>query len=225
MQTHAELSIYTMKPDIIVLFKFQGRIMFFVNVKSPEHEHDNNRKNAVHDSKNVASQIWSYLYSMKALGVKHPMGAIMTYNRLSLVSLDDLSACEEHKVKVEITRKVLASDTVIAVTGVPEGMEECIGWKSSPSKDAMSLTEMTQRKREQMDLDIFQDEEPAPVTREVYRSRVVYEKGMVFPSLVQALHIAYQYAKETSVTKVLRLENGEDIGGCLVFYVGPASFD
>jgi hypothetical protein len=76
-----------------------------------------------------------------------------------------------------------------------------------------------------MDIDLFQDKEPASVTRELYRSRIVYEKRMVFPSLVQALHIAYQYAKETSVTEVLRLENGEDIGGRLVFYVGPSSFD
>jgi hypothetical protein len=68
-------------------------------------------KIAVHGSNKVAGQIWSYLYAMKASGVKHPMGAIMTYNRLSVISLDDLSASKEHKVKVEKTRDVLASDS------------------------------------------------------------------------------------------------------------------
>ena len=75
--------------------------MFVVEVKSPEHEDDDQKKNAVFGSRNVAGQIWSYLCAMRASGVKVPMGAIMTYNRIAIVTLKDLSTHKGHLEKVQ----------------------------------------------------------------------------------------------------------------------------
>ena len=232
-QTHLEVSIYLLKPDIILVLKYGGRIMFVVEVKSPEHEDDDRKKNAVYGSQKVAGQIWSYLYAMRASGVKAPMGAIMTYNRIAIVTLDDLSEDEVHLKKVEKTREVLRAGKVPEVFSEKKESEDCSTRKESPMKATKPFVEITLRNDDEMKRNVYidgNDEEDddevelTQVRREVYRSKV-FEKEEVFPCLVQALHIAYQYAVDAPKTELVNVRNCDPIGERLVFYVGPSSFD
>ena len=87
---HLEVSIYTMRPDIIIVLRRSGKIFFAIEVKTPE-LHDSE----VFGSRSVAGQIVSYLLAMKALGNPCPMGAIMTYNKIVLVTLKDFFATSD----------------------------------------------------------------------------------------------------------------------------------
>jgi hypothetical protein len=100
VMSHLEISIYTMKPDIMLVLQRQGLIVFVVEVKSPEAN-----GNEVFTSNAVAGQVWSYLYAMRASGVEVPMGAIMTFKKMVLVTLDDYSSDEDHLAKVKKTGK------------------------------------------------------------------------------------------------------------------------
>ena len=90
VNAHLEVSIYTMRRDNIIVLRRSGKIFFAIKVKTPElHESE------VFGSKSVAGQIASYLLAMKALGNPCPMGAIMTYNKIVLVTLEDFFATSD----------------------------------------------------------------------------------------------------------------------------------
>ncbi|KAG7339713.1 hypothetical protein IV203_025240 [Nitzschia inconspicua] len=232
VKSHLEISIYMMKPDIVLVLKIEGRILFVVEVKSPEHGTHN-----VFNNRSVGGQIWSYLNCMKSSGVRVPMGAIMTYHKIAIVSLDDYSKDEQHLLKVVRTKDILSTGKAITIPPIVEQVK-CEERKKSPTKIVRHFTQENSEYTEEVTSDFNvgsngtiahesgNDEfQGLPMERTVYSSKV-YEGGDVFPCLLQALHLAYQYAGESSDTsKILRINNGEAMGNRLVFKVGPFSFD
>ena len=217
VRSHLEISIYLMKPDIVLVLRHEGRIMFAIEVKSPEVKRDE-----VFGSKQVGGQIWSYLYAMKAAGDEHPMGAIMTYKKIVLVTLDDLSNDETHAERVATTQRALSTD--LAQQPQQEKKEEaCHERRTTPEKKPKPVSESNSEYNKEMREEVYEEES---LDRQVYYSRV-HEEGEVFPCLLQALHIAFQKATQcsTGMTHLPRVTHGESLGRRLVFKVGESSFD
>jgi hypothetical protein len=106
LESHVEVAMYSMIPDVVVV-KVKGSIIFTVEVESLEIVEDE-----VFSSKTVAGQIWLYLQCMRQHGCERPLGAIMTYNKIRLVSLDDLWGDDgaEHKKCVDGAQSALKSN-------------------------------------------------------------------------------------------------------------------
>ncbi|KAG7372596.1 hypothetical protein IV203_018739 [Nitzschia inconspicua] len=223
--TQLDTTPYMMTHDLVWLIKFEGRTMFVVEVKSPEHG-----ENQVFGDPSVGGQMWSYLNGMKASGMTVPMGAIMTYHKIAIVSLEDCSTDQGHSLKVVKTKDALSSGKAGKALHSYEELQ-CEERKENPKKVVPPLTEDMQEDTEKV-----KSEEGAgtnagddkirdlPRERILYSSKV-YECEKVFPCLLQALHLAYQYARETSAAPILRINNGEAIGNRLAFKVGPLSLD
>ena len=86
---------------MVVVLKREGRMFFAIMVKSPGKEDE------VFKSENPSGQLWSYLYAMKQLGIEQPMGAIMTYDKMVQVTLDDCGTDERHMSAVSYTHLTL----------------------------------------------------------------------------------------------------------------------
>jgi hypothetical protein len=98
-----ESTIYILRPDMVMVLKHTGRIFFVIEVKSP------GKGDEVFGSENAGGQIWSYLHAMKQLGNDLPMGAIMTYSKIALVTLEDCGADEAHKSLLQHTSTALST--------------------------------------------------------------------------------------------------------------------
>mmetsp|Transcript_35862 Transcript_35862/g.74590 ORF Transcript_35862/g.74590 Transcript_35862/m.74590 type:complete len:739 (-) Transcript_35862:1458-3674(-) len=226
VRSHLEISIYLMKPDIVLVLRRGGRIFFAIEVKSPE-----TPKQKVFTSKHVGGQIWSYLYAMKAAGDEQPMGAIMTFDKIALVTLDDYSDDEQHRKAVTAAQDALSTGTAIKL-GPEEPDRSCEERDDSPVKTGKSVSstnrDYEETKREILDKkEVTRNEEiwdkEEEVTRNVYYSKV-HEKGNVFPCLLQALHIAYHKATGKCSPYIPCISDGEKIGRRLSFKVGQHSF-
>ena len=64
-----EISIFLMKPDIVVVLRIKGKIIFAVEVKSPDARYGNHN-DQVFTSENTSGQIWSYLLAMRSTGIQ-----------------------------------------------------------------------------------------------------------------------------------------------------------
>ncbi|KAG7343436.1 hypothetical protein IV203_021381 [Nitzschia inconspicua] len=203
--TQLDTTPYMMTHDLVWLIKFEGRTMFVVEVKSPEHG-----ENQVFDDPSVGGQMWSYLNGMKASGMTVPMGAIMTYHKIAIVSLEDCSNDQGHLLKVVKTKDALSSGKAGKVPPLTEDMQE--DTEKVKSEEGAGIHAGYDKIRD------------SPRERILYSSKV-YECEKVFPCLLQALHLAYQYARDSSAAPILRINNGEAIGNRLAFKVGPLSLD
>ena len=219
VRSHLEISIYTMRPDILLVLRRQGRIFFVVEVKSPEVRNIDN----VFRSPNVAGQIWSYMSAMKAMGDKQPMGAVMTYNKISLVTLDDLSNDEAHKTAVQKAKDQLRSDFCPNIITTKEAEPDCQNRTSTPDRKSHYKTA---GKREQDDeaCGTTGDEQEEIVPAVVYSTKP-YEGKLVFPCLLQALHIAYQKTTDGNCEIVPRISHNDALGRRLVFKVSRCGFN
>jgi hypothetical protein len=96
LNNHVEVALYGIILDVIVL-RVYGRVMFFVEVKYP----DGPDKTTVFTSEPVAVQVHSYLMAMLQHGNERPTGALMTYEKMCLVSLKDMKEDAARKTLVE----------------------------------------------------------------------------------------------------------------------------
>ena len=234
VKSHLEISIYMMKPDIMIVLEFEGRVMFVVEVKSPAHKETEGDIDIVFDSEHVGGQIWSYLYAMKASGVEVPMGAIMTYEKIALVTLDDLSGIQGHGDLLAQTKEVLKTgeQPVHVISQEHKACTERTSSDESPVKKGRNLACISVEHKNAMTATSSGNDGDSgenlvkyeQLDREVFRSKV-YEKEEVFPCLLQALYIAFYNAKKLPSREVTVLSRGDGFGERLVFMVGPDSFD
>ena len=234
VKSHMEISIYMMKPDIMIVLEFEGRVMFVVEVKSPAHKETEGDIDIVFDSEHVGGQIWSYLYAMKASGVEVPMGAIMTYEKIALVALHDLSEIRGHGDLLAQAKEVLKTGEQ-PDHGMSQKEKACTERTSSdesPVKEDRNLAYINgEHKKAMTDTSSGNDGDSGEklvkykqLDRKVFRSKV-YEKGEVFPCLLQALYIAFCNAKKLPSREVTVLSPGDEFRERLVFMLGPDSFD
>lgn len=217
--THLEFSIYMMKPDIVIVIRYRGRVIFAVEVKSPELEEENSVK--VFENGKAVGQLWSYLYAMKQSGNPCPVGAIMTYNKIRIVALEDYTngkQDEGYKNIIDQARDCLSSGTS-PKRKPAEKVVDCHDRKKSPVKETKHFHESNRV------LADFADElKGHTVGRDVYCSRVHVE-GEVFPCLLQAIEIAFRSVQAAESEKAVCLNKDDPIGGRLLFELGETSFD
>jgi hypothetical protein len=203
---HLEITLYTLRPDMVVVLRHEGRMIFVIEVKSP------GKENEVFSSENTGGQIWSYLHAMKQLGNDLPMGAIMTYNKIALVTLEDCGTNEAHKELLQHTSEVLSTG-IIPERKAPANKIDCKAPRVSPIRHhkKISDTVLTQKAASEFDENI--------VIRDIFYSKV-YKDGEVFPSLLQALEMAYHRCKDIHILKDLPgVHAGDNLGQRLFFKV------
>ena len=211
LKSHLEVTLYSMIPDIIVI-EYRGCPLFPIEIKSPEL-----KKGQVFMSRNVHGQIWIYLMILKQLGRKNPIGAIMTYNKIRLVSLSDLGRRDEGRSELlERCKNSLSSGTVM-----PHPIEEKPAKEyPSPVKKEIRLNKVNKRSEHES----FKDNEDTDIHAEVYVSPV-HEGGLVFPSLISGILVAYEDCDTTSMANELPVvEAGDDLGRRLFVRATEESF-
>jgi hypothetical protein len=198
---------------MVVLLEHDGRIIFVIEVKSP------GKDDEVFSSENAEGQIWSYLYAMKQLGNGLPMGAIMTHNKIALVTLEDCGADEAHKQLWEHTSTMLSTG-IIQEKKPPAKDPGCKHRKVSPLRVLKRINETvaTQPGASEMEF------EETEVSRDIFYSKI-FEDGEVFPSLAQALEMAHERCKTLDILKNLPMvHNYDDLGKRLFFKVEEAGY-
>eukprot|EP00529_Nitzschia_sp_RCC80_P013790 CAMPEP_0113444916 /NCGR_PEP_ID=MMETSP0014_2-20120614/2916_1 /TAXON_ID=2857 /ORGANISM="Nitzschia sp." /LENGTH=758 /DNA_ID=CAMNT_0000335949 /DNA_START=55 /DNA_END=2331 /DNA_ORIENTATION=+ /assembly_acc=CAM_ASM_000159 len=226
-----EISIYTMRPDIILVLRRQGKIFFVIEVKSPELE-----EGAVFQNQNVAGQISSYLLAVRAMGDPCPMGAIMTFNKIALVTLGDYSENESFAKAMSQSKELLSSDGGLPLESTSRGEQTCASRDATPIKTIRFVQDQKTSadvKHERLTLlqsesknidgdDNRDDDEDEVVNMEAHISEVKKD-GDVFPFLLQAILVAY--LKGTEVTDVVAgIGDDEDLGQRLAFKISAESF-
>ena len=194
-----ENSFYSLIPDMVVV-EVDGRIVFVIEVKCPEIE-----EGEVFKSAKVGGQIWLYLMAMKQHGCERPMGAIMTFNQICLVSLEDLGAYDHHKTLLQevesLDHELKIIDTPVAPNKPPV----------SPSSKSQNVT--------------------APLQEDVVHSPVVYYSEVyggntVFAALLQGILVAYLDTSTQDIVQNLPTVNhGQNLGGRLFARIGAYPLD
>ena len=226
VDTQMELSMYLMQRDIVILVKNrEGRVFFSVQAKSPE---VNDKK--VFGNEMVAGQMWSYLNAMKAAGNPRPIGAIMTYNKISIVTLGDYTKNEQgeedgkHKTRIQMAKQCLSTGrSPRREEGLTkEAKEKYESKKESPIKPSEDFHKTNREDNEEtmQQQELWEKE----VERNLYCSRV-HEKGEVFPCLLQAIDIAYRAIYDVDAKQVVCATAKAPIGERLVFKLGEDSID
>ena len=219
VQARTELSIYMMKPDITVVLQYAGVQFYTIEVKSP----DPSGGNKVFESEATAGQKWSYQLGAKQLGIEQPMGAIMTYNKLVLVTLEeDFADTPKHKEIVEFATNQLRTGKIPDLQKNGEGSQEaCWERQSSPIRKPTSVSAKVKRQQ-----DAASKAGDMSIVRQVFYSQI-YEAGAVFPALLQSLLIAYLRCKscEAPPKQVLSVAHNDDLGSRLFFKISECAFD
>jgi hypothetical protein len=143
LREHVEVALYGIIPDVIVV-RVRGRVVFFVEVKCPDVPDTSNKKTTVFTSKYVAGQVHSYLMAMLQHGNERPTGAIMTYNKMCLVSLKDTKEDAERKTLIEEASVKLEIDWRKQVDVEDEAPHESCNRNSSPSRTQKQLKILVQ---------------------------------------------------------------------------------
>lgn len=204
---HLEIVLYTLKPDMVVVLRHEGRMFFAIEVKSPGKEDE------VFASRNPGGQLWSYLYAMKQLGIERPMGAIMTYDKMVLVTLEDCGEETQHQVVLNSTKKTLNSG-VQPTRNAPMKEEDCSTRNFSPFRPQRSVSEAVKTQES-----VKSHLEEVEMPRRVYYSRI-HKGSEVFPGLLQALEVSYLYCKDLSpMRELLVVRDGDSLGRRLFFRV------
>mmetsp|Transcript_414 Transcript_414/g.1055 ORF Transcript_414/g.1055 Transcript_414/m.1055 type:complete len:762 (+) Transcript_414:156-2441(+) len=229
-----EISIYTMRPDIILVLRRHGKIFFVIEVKSPEL-----KDGEVFENQNVAGQISSYLLALRAMGDPCPMGAIMTFNKIALVTLGDYSGDISFSKAMTRSKGLLDSDGSLPLQPPHTPREElpCASRNTTPMKtisfarDQKTSADVKDERQALLQNQLVRDgeetkkphnDEDEPVNMEAHISEPKSD-GDVFPFLLQAILVAYH--KGTEVTDVVAgIGDGEDLGQRLTFKISAESF-
>jgi hypothetical protein len=212
VKAHIEITIYALRPDMVVVLEQDGRKFFVIEVKSPGKDDEK------FSSESAGGQIWSYLHAMKQLGNGLPMGAIMTYSKIALVTLEDCGADEGHKALLQHTSTMLSTG-IIPERKAPAKDPDCKLPRVSPIGKHKTISETVLTQTAGQPVSEFEE---TKVNRDIFYSKA-YEDREVFPSLVQALEMAYHRCKEIHILKDLPVvHDGDDLGKRIFFKVEEA---
>jgi hypothetical protein len=189
---HVEVALYGIIPDVIVV-RVRGRVVFFVEVKCPDVPRTGSDETTVFKSEYVAGQVHSYLMAMLQHGNERPTGALMTYNKMCLVSLKDTKEDAERKTLIEKAIVKLTINWREKVNLESEPRHESCDPDTSLSRTQKELKALVQpyvantvpKKKEVQDFEEEQD-----LDGKVSYS-TIYQGAEIFPALLQALQLAY----------------------------------
>ena len=137
-----EISIFLMKSDIVVVLRIKGKIIFAVEVKSPDARYGNHN-DQVFTSENTSGQIWSYLLAMRSTGIQQPLGAVMTYNKIALASLESFDNDAAHAKIVKDVEETLSSNEA-PPDRVQQVAEKCEDQITSPIRESVTVSHLLQ---------------------------------------------------------------------------------
>ena len=217
-RVNTEISIFLMKPDIVVVLRIKGKILFAVEVKSPD-ARDGNHNDKVFTSENTAGQIWSFLLAMRSTGIQQPLGAVMTYNKMVLASLESFDNDSAHKEILEKVKTTLSTNKKPPprMQKVPEN---CKDQTFSPIRETFSASKFL-KDADDTKKEAYKEKQVDPV---VYYSQV-FENGYVFPFLLQAIEMAFQKVQSNVATDIPDIDHGEYLGKRVVCKVGKNFYD
>ena len=200
VKSRMELSLYSLIPDIVIV-EVGGRMVFVIEVKSPEL-----KKGEVFTSTYVAGQIWCYLMAMRQHGCKRPMGAIMTFDKIRLVSLEDLGKNDQHLTDLQ---EVTSLDHRVKMIPGPVTVNKS---QTSPSRKPEKVMESNRK----IVPSTAADNDDIEHDSTIYCSGV-YEGNTVFPALLQGILVAYRAGSSSVILKTLpTVRHGDDLGGRLL---------
>jgi hypothetical protein len=162
------------------------------------------------------------------MGDKNPMGAVMTYNKIVLATLDNYTSTGTGNEAQDVERfqKAVEDAKNILSTGIrPEPTATATEETLVRSVHCFTRTHQTADVvKERVAPDNGMDEDnDKQIKREVYYSKV-YKDGMVFPFLLQAIQIALM--KSDGAKEVFpSVEHGAPLGQRLALTVAKNSFD
>ena len=201
-----ENSFYSLIPDMVVV-EVDGRIVFVIEVKCPEIE-----EGEVFKSAKVGGQIWLYLMAMKQHGCERPMGAIMTFNQICLVSLEDLGVYDHHN---NLLQKVASLDHRMKIIDARVARNKPL---VSPSRELQYITAANRPRQKSESRDIVH-------SPKVYYSEV-YGGNTVFAALLQGILVAYLDTSTQDIVQNLPTVNhGQNLGGRLFARIGAYPLD
>ncbi|CAB9515943.1 unknown protein [Seminavis robusta] len=157
---------------------------------------------------------------MKAAGDDQPMGAVMTYNKIVLVTLDNLKDDDERIKWTQKAKDELNTDREPARKVKQEDETPCAERDDSPVKPVKRFSDV--KTKDEVVKQVHDREREVPGV--VYYTRV-HKGGDVFPCLLQGLHIAYHKALgDNRAPTCVKVEDGDELGGRFVFKVSKGSF-
>ena len=191
LNVHMEISLYGKRPDILVV-SWNGKVVFCVEVKAPE-----TKQGEVFESGIVAGQIFDYLMTMKQLGVPHPLGAIMTYNGIRIVSLENFQ--ENHEL--EEAAEEGGGDVVTQRSEMPKETKEA----ASPQKERISIKDVVAKDNETV------VDESGYIAPKVYGSQTFWNDDVPL-ALFLALKVAFSQHCENTLVKLPIVKPQDNIG-------------
>lgn len=230
VRPHLEVSIYTMRPDIILVLRREGKIFFTIEVKSPELQNGE-----VFQNSKVGYQLFSYLLAMHAMGDEAPMAAVMTYDKIALVTLDDYAKKNEQVTEAVEEAKKTFRDGGFNNPAHPEVKNPCKERNNTPVKNIVAYKTLVHSQHKFYSNTSAENEESIPfemdepdsdghhkITPKVYMSKP-HSDGHVFPFLLQALLVAY--LKGTNAQdRVVAIRENDSLGGRFAFKVAKDAF-
>ena len=191
LNVHMEISLYGKRPDILGV-SWNGKVVFCVEVKALE-----TKQGEVFESGIVAGQIFDYLMTMKQLGVPHPLGAIMTYNGIRIVSLENFQ--ENHEL--EEAAEEGGGDVVTQRSEMPKETKEA----ASPQKERISIKDVVAKDNETV------VDESGYIAPKVYGSQTFWNDDVPL-ALFLALKVAFSQHCENTLVKLPIVKPQDNIG-------------
>lgn len=202
LRVHVEMSIFSGVPDVVVV-SYKDNPLLFIEVKSPERR---DKEGEVFAANDVGVQVWNYLMGFKKMGHEIPIACLSTYNKLAIITADDLAKKPEHKNFLSFMRNELSTDTSTCVC--PKDTEEVScedNAKASPTKPKVKLTDLPKNVAGEEDRD-----EKKP---KIFMSQVFVD-GQVPQALLAALLASHYHSKDNKKNEKLQVvEHDDELSG------------
>ena len=192
---HMESSLYGRRPDILVV-SWNRKVVFCALVKAPE-----TKPGQVFESAIAAGQVFYNLMTMKQRGVPHPIGAIMTYNGIRIVSLENFQ--DYHNQKLEEAAMEGDADVVTQRSEMPTKSKET----PSAQKERISIQDVVATDNETV-VDV---DESGDIAAKIYGSKTFWNADVPL-ALFLALKVAFSQPFENTLLNLPIVKPNDNVG-------------
>ena len=199
LKVHVEMSIFSGVPDVVVVSS-KDTPLLFVEVKSPERQ-----EGEVFTANDVGIQVWNYLMGFKKMGHEIPVACLSTYNKLAIITAEDLTEHPDHKAFLSVMQSKLSTETSTYVPkdDVQVPCEED-NTTPSPTKPTVKLIDLPKNEAGEED----RDEKP-----KIFMSKVFCD-GEVLQALLAALLASHHHNKDNKDNEKLQVvQQGDELSG------------
>ena len=209
LKTHQEMSVFSSVPDVVVVSLNDGKPLFFVEVKTPE-------RNAgeVFQAADVINQVFNYLMAFKRMGQETPVGALCTYDMLTIVTVDDITQNPNkttHNALITRFKEKFKNESQVTETLALEKKTSCDTDVPSPlKKKANLIDDKTCRNG-------AKDEDQVVDSKIFMSKRFTADSGGVLKGVIAVLYAAREYNKSLDDDDVLlEVVEGDSLTGLVL---------